>query len=61
LSILKPVPVIELKGNGYERGLEHGRKLRMGIAQVFSNWKANIRNVLNGDPDSVITAFFKRK
>ena len=56
-TVPKPVPVIELKGNGYERGLQHGRKLKVEIAQVYSKWKDNIRNVVNGNPDSVITAF----
>jgi predicted choloylglycine hydrolase len=30
------------------------------IAQVYSKWKASIRNVVNGNPDSVITAFLSR-
>ena len=59
LEIHKNVSVIELKGNGYERGIQHGRKLKDEIAQIYTKWKENIRNAVNGDPDSVITAFLK--
>ena len=51
--------IIELKGNGFEQGVQHGRKLRNEIEQVFIKWKSNIRNAIKGDPDSVITSFLK--
>jgi len=53
----KTVPVIELSGDGYNRGLQHGTKLKKEIAAVFAKWKINIRMNTNGDPDSVLTAF----
>ncbi|MES1182112.1 MAG: C45 family peptidase, partial [Flavobacterium sp.] len=56
-SVEQPVPVIELKGTAYERGLQHGTKLKVAIAAVFTKWKNNISAVVKGDPDSTLTAF----
>ncbi len=53
----KIVPVIELNGDGYNRGLQHGTKLKKEIASVFAKWKMNIRMNTNADPDSILTAF----
>jgi isopenicillin-N N-acyltransferase-like protein len=53
----KIVPVIELKGGAYERGFQHGTKLKKEIADVFAKWKMNIRETTKGDPDSVLNAF----
>jgi isopenicillin-N N-acyltransferase like protein len=55
----KNVPVIELSGNAYERGLQHGKQLKVEIASVFIKWKNNIRAAVSGDPDSLLTAFLK--
>lgn len=51
------VPVIELSGEGYERGLQHGTQLKSNIQDVFAKWKLNIHLTTKGDPDSVLTAF----
>jgi predicted choloylglycine hydrolase len=51
------VPVVSLHGDPYERGLQHGRQLQPEIREVFTKWKANIRQTIKGDPDSVLTAF----
>ncbi len=51
------VPVIELTGDGYNRGLQHGTQLKSAIQDVFAKWKLNIHNATSGDPDSVLTAF----
>ena len=59
LPVRNTIHVIELKGNGYERGVQHGRQLKQEISEVFTKWKANIRNVVNGNPDSAITVFLK--
>jgi len=56
-SEARAVPVIELSGNGYNRGLQHGTKLKKEIADIFAKWKMNIRMNTNRDPDSVLTAF----
>lgn len=53
----KTVPLIELKGSAYERGLQHGRQLENEIAGVFTKWKNSIRTVIKGDADSVLAAF----
>ena len=55
----KPVPVLELSGNAYERGLQHGKALKQDIAAVYAKWKENIRKETKGDPDSVLNAFRK--
>jgi len=55
----KAVPVLELSGNSYERGLQHGKTLKQDIAAVYTKWKDNIRNDTKGDPDSVLNAFRK--
>lgn len=55
----KNVPVIELKGNGYQRGLQHGKLLKTEIAEVFRKWKNNIQNDTKQNADTVITAFLK--
>jgi len=51
----KKVPIIELSGTGYERGLQHGKQLKNEIAEVLKKWKANIVVVTKRDADSVIT------
>lgn len=55
----KSVPVIELSGKGYERGLQHGRVLKAEIASVFSKWKENVRRSTGRNPDTVLAAFRK--
>jgi hypothetical protein len=37
----KVVPVIELKGVGFERGLQYGTILKNEIAEIFLKWKRN--------------------
>lgn len=53
----KDVPVIELSGSGYERGLQHGRILKNEIAVVYSRWKQNLSTDLKRDADSLISEF----
>ncbi|MEQ1677538.1 MAG: C45 family peptidase [Chitinophagaceae bacterium] len=48
------MPVIELKGNAYERGWQHGTQLKKEIATIFTRWKQNMRSP---NPDSLINAF----
>ena len=55
----KNVPVIELQGNGRQRGLQHGKVLKTEIAAVFSKWKNSIQNDTKQNADTVITAFLK--
>ncbi|MBL0268737.1 MAG: hypothetical protein IPP99_08760 [Chitinophagaceae bacterium] len=55
--VTKTVPVIELKGTAYNRGLQHGTQLKKEIAEVFAKWKLNIRSAVKADPDSTLTAF----
>jgi isopenicillin-N N-acyltransferase like protein len=35
------VPLVELAGTPYERGLQHGKQLQKEINEVFGKWKAN--------------------
>lgn len=56
---IKDVPVIELNGTGYERGLQHGEKLKSEIAEVFKKWKMDITLTTHRNADSVIAEFLK--
>jgi isopenicillin-N N-acyltransferase like protein len=58
-SINDNVPVLELSGNGYQRGLQHGKALKIEIAEVFSKWKNSIQNETHQNADTVLAAFIK--
>lgn len=53
----KNVPVIELQGNGRQRGLQHGKVLKTEIAAVFSKWKKSIQDDTKQNADTIITSF----
>ncbi|HYH16058.1 MAG TPA: C45 family peptidase, partial [Flavisolibacter sp.] len=55
--VARKVPLIELKGNGYERGLQHGTLLKKEISEVYAKWKANICKDTKRDADSVNREF----
>jgi isopenicillin-N N-acyltransferase like protein len=57
LSETRIFPVIELSGDGYNRGLQHGTKLKKEITEVYAKWKTNIGKNTKGDPDSILAAF----
>ena len=50
----KAVPVLELKGSAFERGLQHGTQLKTTIGDIFRKWKENMRT---SNPDSLIADF----
>ena len=58
-STAKKVPVLELKGNAYERGYQHGKQLKASIAEVYQKWKESIRKDTQKDPDAVISDFIR--
>ena len=58
-STNKAVPVVELSGNGYQRGLQHGNALKNEIGEVFKKWKENIQLSTNLNVDSVISMFYR--
>ena len=49
--------VLELKGNGYERGLQHGRQLKSEIARIVELWKNDLRGQSGQDPETLIKRF----
>lgn len=51
------VPVVELRGTPYERGLSHGIQLKSQITEVYGKWKDNIRKMGFSNPDSLLKAF----
>ncbi len=57
--VAKHVPVVELKGDAYNRGLQHGRQLKNEIAAVFKKWKINIARNTGRDPDTLLNEFLK--
>jgi isopenicillin-N N-acyltransferase like protein len=58
ISSDKKVPVIELSGNGYQRGLQQGKALKNEIAEVIKKWKENIHSNTKQNADSVISKFY---
>lgn len=54
----KNIRVIELSGNGYERGLQHGKLLKNEIADVYKKWKDDIALDSKKNPDSVLHQFY---
>lgn len=53
----KSVPVIELNGDAYNRGLQHGLQLKNEIAAVYRKWKENIQRNSRRNADSVLNEF----
>lgn len=58
-TVAKNVTVIELNGNGYQRGLEHGKLLKTEIAEVYKKWKDDIAKDSGQDADSIIHKFYR--
>jgi isopenicillin-N N-acyltransferase like protein len=54
----KQVPVIELSGNGYQRGLQHGKLLKREIGEIILKWKQNIKQGTGTDADQFIKTFY---
>jgi isopenicillin-N N-acyltransferase-like protein len=54
----KNVPVIELQGNGYQRGLQHGKLLKTEIAELYKKWKKDIETTTKQNADTLIDHFF---
>ncbi len=53
----KEVPVIQVAGNPYERGLQHGMQLKKEIGELYKAWKDNLVASTKRDADSLITEF----
>lgn len=51
------VPVIELSGTPYDRGLQHGQKLKSQINEVIEKWKSSLKKDTGKDADEEIKAF----
>jgi predicted choloylglycine hydrolase len=49
--------VLDLTGSPYERGLQHGRRLRTEIGKVVGLWKEDLGKQGKGDPDRLIKRF----
>ena len=49
--------VLELSGAGYERGLQHGRQLKVEIAKIVDLWKNDLRAQSGQEPDALIKLF----
>ncbi|RYZ37342.1 MAG: hypothetical protein EOP49_31785 [Sphingobacteriales bacterium] len=55
----KNVPVIELQGNGYQRGVQHGKILKAEIADLYKKWKTDIQASTKQNADTVIDHFYR--
>jgi isopenicillin-N N-acyltransferase like protein len=63
ISEAEPLPpanhfiVVDLHGPPYERGLEHGHKLKAEIVQGIAIWKQNLTSTFGVDADDFIKTF----
>jgi predicted choloylglycine hydrolase len=53
----RELKVLHLSGSPYERGLQHGRRLRTEIGKLVSLWKEDLGRQAKTDPDSLIKRF----
>ncbi|WP_235299579.1 C45 family autoproteolytic acyltransferase/hydolase [Portibacter marinus] len=51
--------VIELRGSGYELGLQHGKKLKKEIDEIIGLWKENTSKALGKDASEVLDEFME--
>ena len=58
-NIIKNVPVIELSGNGYNRGLQHGKILKTEIDIAFKKWKTSLESFTQQNADTLISKFYQ--
>jgi predicted choloylglycine hydrolase len=58
MSTTKNVPVIELQGNGYQRGLQHCKLLKTEIDKLYKAWKINVETGMKQNADTVIKGFY---
>jgi len=56
-AITRHLRVLDLPGSGYERGLEHGRKLKKEIAELLVLWKKSLENEVHIPADTFIHDF----
>lgn len=45
---------VELKGNGYQRGLTHGKTLKKEIAVILASWKESVQERYQTSADSFV-------
>lgn len=46
--------LVELKGNGYQRGLTHGKTLKKEIAVILGSWKESVQERYQTSADSFV-------
>jgi hypothetical protein len=49
-----------IEGSPYERGVQHGEKLKKEIHEVVALWKADIKKTYQMEPDTFIAEFLKK-
>ncbi len=53
----RQLKTINLSGNGYERGFQHGQQLKQEIAELMVLWKKSLEKNMNYPADSFIQNF----
>jgi hypothetical protein len=53
----RELKVLDLSGSPYERGLQHGRRMRAEIGRVVVLWKQDVGKQAKTDPDTLIKNF----
>ena len=65
IIIAQPVEInrslhqITVSGDGYQRGVQHGKQLSQEIADIVAKWKVNTSLGLNRDADEVLKEFLE--
>ena len=52
--------LLKLSGNGYNRGLQHGKLLKTEIAEAFKKWKINLVSSTKQNVDTIISNFLPK-
>ena len=59
VKIHRPLKQITVTGNGYQRGVQHGKQLGKDIASIVDKWKTNTTRGLNRDANEVLNEFLE--
>jgi hypothetical protein len=65
LAVLAPAQartlrVVDLRGTAHERGVAHGRALRVEIAAMLRAWERDVEQVADLDPEEFVARFLAR-
>jgi isopenicillin-N N-acyltransferase like protein len=56
-TINRPLKLITVSGNGYERGYQHGQQLKKEIGELIALWKNDLEKGMHMPADSFLSQF----